>query len=369
MNYKGLKFIILCCAATMLMGLSDSDDNNTTKQKPSQATLKTLSDDLNIVWGTSLRPDGMSDALYKEVMAQQFNLVVADYGMYIVNIQYEQDEWDFSDMDEIVKYGESHNMKIRGHALVWGFDLDRYKEGDWLPTPEWVHNSDLSREDMINIMYEHIDKVMNRYGNRINEWIVVNEAISNRRNKEMARNVWFEKIGEDYVELAFKHADKIAPNAVLILNDFGADYVGQSSHKVDKLYNYTKKLLQKGIPIDGIGLQFHLTVGIDNPTVDDIVNNFIRYRDLGLDVYITELDVKIKEPVTGEKLKEQARLYSIVMKAVLESDACNSITVWGYTDRYTWIHEWQPGYDAPCMYDENIKPKPAYNSVIETMKR
>ena len=364
MNYKWLKSAVLYCAASILMCSTASED--TSRQR---STLRTLGGDLNIVWGTSLRSDGMSDSLYKEVMAQQFNLVVADYSMYMVNLQYEQGEWDFSCMDEIVEYGQTHSMRIRGHTLVWGFDLDRYKQGDWFPTPEWVHNSDFSREEMIRIMYEHIEKVMNRYGKRINEWVVVNEAIGSSLDKEMVRNVWLEKLGEDYVELAFKYADKVAPDATLILNDFNADYLGQNSHKVDRLYNYTKKLLQKGVPIDAIGLQFHLTVGVDKPIVDDIINNFIRYRDLGLNVYITELDVKIKQPVTEEKLKEQARLYSIVMQAVLESEACNSVTVWGYTDRYTWIHEWQPGYDAPCLYDENIRPKPAYNSVIETMKR
>ena len=338
------------------------------EQKTPHTTLKNLSNDLNIVWGTSFRPDGINDTLYKKILAQQFNLIIPDYGMFMSHIQRKQGEWDFSTTDEIVEFGESFGMKIRGHALIWGYDLDRYETGNWLPTPEWIHNSNFSREDMIRIMYEHIEKTMNRYGDRIREWIVVNEAVGNGQNTEMARNVWLEKLGEDYVELAIMYADKIAPNSVLILNDFNADYLGQNAHKVNNLYNYTVKLLQKGVPVDGIGLQFHLTVGIDDPTVDDIVNNFIRYQKLGLGVYITELDIKIMEPVTQEKLMEQARLYSVIMKAVLESDACNDITVWGYTDRYTWIHNWAPGFNAPCMYDESINPKPAFNSVVETMK-
>lgn len=86
-----------------------------------------------------------------------------------------------------------------------------------------------------------------------------------------------------------------------------------------------------------MGLQFHLTVGVDHPDVNRIEKNFARFKGLGVRVYVTELDVKMEKPVTEKKLSEQARLYTMVMKTALRSPACSGLSVWGYTDRYSWI--------------------------------
>ena len=90
------------------------------------------------------------------------------------------------------------------------------------------------------------------------------------------------------------------------------------------------------------------------------------------------MDVAIEEPITQEKLERQAEVYVIVMEAVLKSDSSRSISVWGQSDRYSWItyskYHWPeipdqfPGYSAACMYDENHEPKPAYYAVIESMR-
>lgn len=175
--------------------------------------------------------------------------------------------------------------------------------------------------------------------------------------------------------MAFQRADELAPNATLILNEFGIDYLEQNrfGRKEETFYNYVGELVEKGVPIDAVGFEFHLSVPTESwetePTISKIAENFKRYGELGLGVYVTELDVRIKEPVTPEKLQRQAEVYAMVMEAVLMSQYSRSITVWGHTDRYSWINDLGrfPGYSSAGLFDERIEPKPAYYAVSEVM--
>ncbi len=238
---------------------------------------------------------------------------------------------------------------------------------------------------MIVILYGYFETVMGRYNDRIDEWVVVNEPIWWGSEGGLKNSVWKDRISEDYIELAFRKARDVAPNAVLILNEVGVDYVGQKVFGTaeEDFYNLVKGLVDTGVPIDAVGFEFHLTIPEysweTEPTVDKIVANFDLYGDLGLDVLITELDVKIEEPITQEKLETQAEVYAIVMEAVLKSDSSRSISVWGQSDKYSWItynkYHWPNlpdgflGYSAACMYDENHEPKPAYYSVLEVLRK
>jgi len=357
-------------------GVRYIDVDTTEPPEVERTTLRGLADDLNIYWGTSIMPHGASDSVYLKTMSREFNFAVPDYGMYMCDIQPVQGIWNFGEMDWVVEYTESHDMRIRGHTLVWG---RRYSTigtvgGDWTATPAWVHNGDFSRAEMIETMNEYIETVVRHYGDRVDEWVVVNESASWEPGGGFGDNVWKEKLGEDYVALAFRKAREVAPNAVLVLNEWGGDYLHQTTFGMeDNIYDHVRRLVERGVPIDAVGLQFHLAIPPEPwenpPTVERIVGNFDRYGDLGLDVYVTELDVKIQEPITQEKLDRQAEIYAMVMEAVLESEHCNSICVWGYSDRYSWIPSWYPGYSAACMFDKLIEPKPAYYSMVEVMER
>jgi endo-1,4-beta-xylanase len=272
-------------------------------------------------------------------------------------------------MDRIVNYAQANNLKVRGFPLVAGANDEGILSG-WSNTPAWVYNGNYSREEMIKIMYDHITTVINRYRQWVKEWIVVNESASGDISGGFVNNIWKVRLGEDYVKLAFQKAKELAPDAVLIWNDWGGDYLGEYFHREDGIYNHVKNLLQDGAPIDAVGLQFHLQVPTKpEPTVDSILANFERYHKLGLKVYVTEVDVSIIEPVTPEKLAAQKRVYSTIMEAVLQSDICNSICLWDFTDLYSWIPRTFPGFTDACLFDKYIKPKPAYDSVMDVLKK
>lgn len=320
--------------------------------------------------GTAMMPLGRTDEPYQQTLARHFSQIIPDYGMYMSNLQPQPGKWNFDDLDHLVAYANTNHLKVRAHVLVYDYPAGRQAE-KWSPTPKWVYQGHYSKADLTRIMYDHIDTVMKRYQDTISQWIVVNEAVGNIFPGQMVDNVWRRTIGNEYVDLAFARARQNAPNAELLINDYGADYLGQTScgpFKADSFYRYVKQLRKNGVPVNGVGLQFHLTVGQDHPDAASIENNFARYHALGLKVYVTEMDVKIKHPVTANELSEQAALYGLVIKTALNSTNCFGLSFWGYSDKYSWITTFHafPGYTNACLFDSDLKPKPAFLSILQS---
>ncbi len=314
----------------------------------------------------------MNDALYEDSIGKQFNVLIPENGMYMRDLQNTRGVWNFRRMDRVVALAEANDMKVRGHPLVWGDSPET--TGAWHPNPDWVRQGNFSKEEAIGVMEEHISKVIGRYGSRVAEWVVVNEPIAGD-GIGLTNHVWRSRIGPDYVELAFRKADELAPDAILILNEYGVDYAGQNrfNNRGQAFYAFVSEQVAKGVPIDAVGLEFHLSMPTQSwetePTLSKLVESFDRYGALGLDVYVTELDIKIQKPITEEKLQAQADLYAMVMEAVLASQYARSISVWGHTDRYSWIDDpgRNPEHSSAGLFDEAIEPKPSYFAVLEVI--
>jgi endo-1,4-beta-xylanase len=305
-----------------------------------------------LVVGTAVSPAGLDDAAYLALVERHFALVVPEYGMYMSQLRPAPDAWDFTQADAVLAFAAERGLAVRGHALVWGMPLDSANPfGGWTPIPAWLHRADISRDAAIEIMQDHIETVMRRYGGQVRDWVVVNETLS-------GTTLWDELIGPDYVALAFRHARRVDAGARLMLNDWGADYRGQGA-RVDAYYDLVVRLLGKGAPIDAVGFQFHLLTGHDQPSVADIAANLARFRALGVSTHITELDVRIRAPVTEEKLAAQAHLYETVFRAAADGA---DIVLWGFTDRYFWIPETFPDHPVGTLMDSALNPWPAFEA-------
>jgi endo-1,4-beta-xylanase len=91
-----------------------------------------------------------------------------------------------------------------------------------------------------------------------------------------------------------------------------------------------------------------------------------RYHALGLSTHITELDVRIPEPLTAEKLREQARLYGIVCRAALESTSTRDVMLWDFSDRYSWITRsdgFFPQHAAGTIMDDELRLYPSFQAI------
>lgn len=215
----------------------------------------------------------------------------------------------------------------------------------------------------MDILKNHIYTVVGRYRGRIYAWDVVNEAIAD--DGSLRRTIWLEKIGPEYIELAFRWAHEADPNALLFYNDYNAEGLGPKS---DAVYNLVKNLLEKGVPIHGVGLQMHVSVEWP-PNTNDIYANIKRLNELGLEVHITEMDVRIREPATDEDLIRQAEIYRNVLKVCLNAKNCKAFVMWGFTDRYSWIPFFFSGYGSALIFDEDYQPKLAYQYLLTTLQK
>ena len=256
--------------------------------------------------------------------------------------------------DAVVKFASAHEMKVKGHTLIYHGAL-----------PDWI-DEDTSANTLRWAMQGHIRGEVARYKGKVYTWDVVNEAVE---SDGLRKTIFLEKLGEDYIADAFRLAHEADPNALLFYNDYDAEAAG-GLHKAksDRVYELVKKLVTDGVPIHGVGLQMHL-FAVEYPNPEDIAANVRRLAALGLKVNISEMDVRIKElPLAmSERLEMQRRIYHDVIAACIKEKGFTSITFWGFTDAHSWINEAGQGPDYPLLFDENYQPKPAYWGVMDAL--
>ncbi len=343
-------------------------------------SLRSLGEQRGLSIGTSVVAHMLDDRDYATLLGRHFSRIMPDAAGMMSILQPERKVWRYWKFDRAVDFARAHDQQVRLNALIWGrktAESDDLFDG-WTPTPPWILNGDLSRDEMLEAMRYHIESVMRQFKGQVREYIVVNEPLhGDWRRSGLNPNVWLTRIGPEYIRLAFEHAHRADPDATLILNEWGADYIDQEHGPTDRpgrYYKVAKHLVGQGTPIDGVGFQFHLEVGLSKPTVSRIVDHFAQFHELGLSTHITELDVRIREPITEDKLQEQARLYRTVIRAALESPSTNDVTLFGFTDRYSWITAgphydgsiW-PGFTAGTMMDDDFRLYPSFEAVRDVL--
>lgn len=162
--------------------------------------------------------------------------------------------------------------------------------------PSWV-SAISNKVTLTSVLTKHINTVVGRYKGKVLHWDVVNEAFND--DGSLRSSVWSKVFGQDLFAVALKLAHAADPDAKLYINDYSIEDVNSKS---TALYNKAKALLAAGVPLHGIGFQSHLIVG-QQPS--SIVANFKRFADLGLDVAITELDIRMPVPASSSNLAQQ----------------------------------------------------------------
>lgn len=66
------------------------------------------------------------------------------------------------------------------------------------------------------------------------------------------------------------------------------------NNKSQRVYDMVASMKQRGIPLDGVGLQMHVSA-FDYPPFAEVAQNIQRLGNLGLEVHITEMDVNCAE--------------------------------------------------------------------------
>jgi len=216
---------------------------------------------------------------------------------------------------------------------------------------------------------EHITTEMKHYAGRVFAWDVVNEALD--ENGRPKNSIWYNQPGiglagqgTAYIEQAFRWAHEADPNALLFYNEAEAEGLNRKS---DAVYAMVKDFKQRGVPIDGVGLQMHISQLEFDPS--PVAANIKRLTQLGMQVHITELDVSLLIGPGGQfqtdDLRRQAEIYRGVARACLQNPGCTAIQTWGFTDKYSWIGSHSHGTRGGALpFDRNYQPKPAYQALL-----
>lgn len=315
-------------------------------------TLRSLADARGLWLGTALDGGALFNIPYAQLISQQFNLLAPENAMKWERVQPAPDRFDFREADALVSFAEKHQMSVYGHALVWHHQL-----------PEWIAQGNYSRERWIQILCRHVKTVVHHFRGRVLAWDVVNEAMADEGS--LYQNLWLEKIGPDYIPMAFQWAHEADPEAILVYNDHSAEGMNPKSQAI---YMLVKNLVEQGVPIHAVGLQMHINL-FNPPSATDLATNMQRLAKLGLQAHITEMDVRIQygKQSVEEKLTLQAGIYSDIMTVCLQQPNCRFFSTWGASDRYSWIPGITGKPDAPLLFDESGLPKPAYYALIEAL--
>jgi len=293
--------------------------------------------------GVAVTPDLLRNSQYASIVAREFSSLTAENHMKWDTVQPSPGNFNFAPGQEIINFAQQNNQMVYGHTLVWHSQ-----------TPSWVQNLDGTQ--MRQAMQTHITRVMQEFSS-VNTWDVVNEVVDDGAN--LRQSFWLQRMGESYIADAFRFARQAQPNDTLCMNDYNIDGINAKSNRY---YTMVQQLLNQGVPIDCMSFQAHLIVG---QVPGDMRQNLQRFANLGLTVWVTELDIRIPRPVSQQALQQQAQDFARVYTNCL--NLCTGLTVWGLHDAQSWVDSTFPEYDAPLMWDDNMQPKPAYYAALQAL--
>lgn len=270
--------------------------------------------------------------------------------------------YEFTRSDAVVDFAAQNGQRVRGHTLFWS----RFNG-----TPTWVADEVRSASDpaarLSELMRSHAQTTVGRYAGRIAQWDVVNEPLAIGGGELDPLNFFSQILGESYLDIAFEAAHAADPTAQLFLNE---TFI-QIPAKFDGLLRLAQRMIDRGVPLHGLGLQGHfLFAPPDRTTLQDQLQ---RVSDLGLLVELTEVDIPLGLfAAAADPLAAQANAYADVFNACLAVAACTGITTWGVDDRATWLDGFPTtainAPNRPLLFDEMGRPKLAYEKVVGVLR-
>jgi endo-1,4-beta-xylanase len=353
--------------------------------------LREAAQSAGILIGAAVRPAHLSEVAYASTLAREFNMVEPEDALKWETVHPARQSYNFSQGDQIVDFATRHGMKVRGHTLVWHQQ-----------NPQWLTDGKYSSGELAEILETHIKAVVGHYRGKIFAWDVVNEAFDELHPGTLRSTIWHDQPGiglaqkgavssdepgassklvgsevearhpkqsYSYIEHCFRWAHEADPQALLFYNEAEAEAVNPKS---DAIFVMIRDFRQRGVPINGVGFQMHVTNL--HADVASISSNIERFTALGVQVHITELDVALPVDAGGnarpEDLQKQADIYREIAAACLSHRGCTAIQMWGFMDKYSWIgsHSRQT-QGAALLFDREYRAKPAYEALRDALEK
>ena len=312
-----------------------------------------------ILFGSAISIPGLRDAAYSAVIGGQCGITVPENALKWAALRPQPDIYDFKDGDLLYEFSKSHGMPYRGHALVWHGGLPKWFGG--------VVNAGNAR----TMMEQHISTVVRHYAGKMHSWDVINEVVEipDGRPDGLRLTPWLQTLGPDYIEMAFRAAHEADPSATLVYNEnFLEPETAATESKRTAVLNLITTLKKRGVPFQALGIQSHLYA--EAFTTGPNFRHFLdAIADLGLTIFITEMDVRDKNLPADIAARDRvvADQYFNYLSFVLQCKAVKAVLTWGLSDRYTWLADSQPRTDRlpvrPLPYDAELNAGPSWDAI------
>ncbi|VXB83207.1 Beta-xylanase [Microbacterium sp. 8M] len=342
---------------------SRSDKSTLRAQAPKDLAIGTA------VWGQKelVGYDPAAPTEYQQVLGAQFSSLTPENDMKWESVHPSADVYDFASADALVAYAKDNHQQVRGHTLLWHSQ-----------NPAWVTEASKTWtcDDARAVLHDHISTVVGHFKGEIYQWDVANEIFQDTWDAGGVRlrteaNPFLKACASDPIALledAFRWAHEADPDAVLFLNDYNAEGINA---KTDAYYALVQRMLADGAPVGGFGAQAHLSLQYGYDTT--LQANFERFAALGLQVAVTEADVRIpllpgETAPTAEQVATQTDRYDAMLQACLNVSACTSFTVWGFPDANSWVPAVFPGEGWATIFEDDYTPKPAFTAMLRSLE-
>lgn len=302
-----------------------------------------------LFFGTATDTNNINDVPYQAIATNQseFGMIVPENSQKWEAVQPTLRQFVYNNSDVVASRAKANRQLFRCHTLTWHSQL-----------PQFVSTTSWTRATLTAAIQAHIANVVGHFKGQCYSWDVVNEALAD--NGTFRNDVFLQTLGTDYLGISFTAAAAADPDTKLYYNDFNLETI---KAKADGAVAIVKILQSANVRIDGVGFQAHFNVG-QTPNKTSLVATMERFTSLGLDVTLSELDIAhTKLPATPSALEQQSRDYVSAVDACLAVPKCVGITVWQFTDKYSWIPSTFPGKGDACLFTANYTKKPAYFAV------
>lgn len=291
-----------------------------------EVTIKQMSNAFQ--FGTSLRTEMFSDNVeksdqkkYLEIAKELANSSVHEDALKWYSTESERGQINYADADRILAWSDrNYPLPMRGHNLFW--EVERWSQ-PWL--------KQLSNDDLRQAVYNRATDICTRYRGRIVEYDVLNEMLHG--------NFFRSRLGDRIVDDMFARCARADPHARLYLNEYDI----LNGKLVEAYSKQIRTLLDRGVPVGGIGIQAHIRENISVGTMQSSIDTLAK---LGLPIKITEVSV------VADTEARKAQVLTDLYRVAFAHPAVRGITLWGFWEGAAW----EP---KTALYDRQFKPLPA----------
>lgn len=334
-------------------------DNDPIEEDDSDA--KILRDKAAFGIGAAVTTEQLNQSLFANTVKTHFSQISAEYEMKMNHIWTSSSQYTWTKADAFVNYAKNNNLDVHGHTLLW------YKS-----FPQWFTDARYDSIQFESRVRDYLKATVERYKGDVIAWDVVNEIFNDNGSLRMVDcpvyATFKDPIG--FYGRCFKYVRELDPDTKLFYNDYNVVLASGKRYAIKQM---VARFKSEGIPIDGLGDQFHYMVTTSQSVMRSGLSDMAA---TGLLIHISELDLRVNvnksdsyEFNLAEQLKQSDAYQEIVESfEALPQAQKYAISTWGVTDKYTWLTDWWHPKEYPLLFDASFNKKHAYEGFLKGLK-